>query len=230
MNQVLYRHLGNISYANAYHFQENIFNRNVNIKAGKINNAETENHFLLCEHHHVITIGKSGEQSNLLVNNEFLQNRGVEFYRTNRGGDITYHGPGQIVGYPVLDLEKLGLGVRSYSETLEECIIEVLKNYNFSAGRINGMTGVWLDYQKAYKARKICAMGIRVSRYISMHGFAFNINTDLSYFNLIVPCGISGKAVTSLKNEIGKEINMTEVVMYVKQSFEKVFGIKLVNQ
>jgi len=229
MKQVFFRHLGSISYKDALSIQEQLFNVNVDIKSGKIKDKPTKNHFLLCEHHPVITLGKSGDQNNLLVNNEYLKTKGVEFYKTNRGGDITYHGPGQLVGYPILDLESLGLSVRSYSEALEETIIFTLKHYGFEAGRIKGMTGVWLDYNHPVKARKICAMGIRVSRYISMHGFAFNINTDLSFFSLIVPCGITGKAVTSLKNELGLEINMSEVVNHVKQSFEKVFGIRLDN-
>ncbi|NLJ06441.1 MAG: lipoyl(octanoyl) transferase LipB [Sphingobacteriales bacterium] len=229
MKKVIFHDLGRISYSPAFDIQEKIFQYNISVKTGKKSDSVIQNCFLICEHNHVITLGKSGDAGNLLFGREHLKNQGVEFFHTTRGGDITYHGPGQIVGYPIIDLEAFHLSVRQYAEALEEMIILTLDHYQLKGGRIKGMTGVWLDHDHPVKARKICAMGIKVSRYITMHGFAFNVNTDLNYFNLIIPCGITGKSVTSLQKELQREIDMEEAKRYVKQSFEKVFGTMLVN-
>jgi len=229
MLEIQFKNLGKISFEEGFSYQENLFKYNTDIKSGKIINGHLKNCFITCEHNHVITLGKSGDADNLLVNEKALAARGIEFFRTTRGGDITYHGPGQIVGYPILDLEQLKLSVKAYSEALEETIIQAISMFGLKGGRIPGMTGVWLDEKHPYKARKICAIGIKVSRYITMHGFAFNVNTDLRYFDLIIPCGINGKSVTSVQKELNMVINMTNAINYVKQSFEKVFGIKLVD-
>ncbi|MFP4470848.1 MAG: lipoyl(octanoyl) transferase LipB, partial [Bacteroidales bacterium] len=190
--------LGRIGYREAWDFQEKLFRENME---NKIHSRPTKNYLIFCEHNHVYTLGKSGSENNLLVNNTQLQKLGVEFFKTNRGGDITYHGPGQIVGYPILDLEPLGLGIKSYIHLLEESIIGVLAAYGLKGERLNGATGVWLDAQSPGRARKICAIGVRASRHITMHGFAFNVNTDLNFFKMINPCGFTDKSVTSLQNE-----------------------------
>lgn len=229
MNEVKFYDLGKIGFHQAFEIQEKYFYQNIEIKRGLSPQKKTENYFLMCEHEPVITLGKSGNYDNLLINKDFLKQKGIEFFHTTRGGDITFHGPGQIVGYPILDLENFRMSVRQYAEALEEVIICTLAYYNLKGGRIKGLTGVWLDADHPVKARKICAMGIKISRYVTMHGFAFNVNTDLSYFDLIIPCGISGKSVTSLKRELNQEIDFEESKQYVKQSFEKVFGIMLVN-
>ncbi|MBT7996975.1 MAG: lipoyl(octanoyl) transferase LipB, partial [Bacteroidetes bacterium] len=204
--------LGQIKYGDALAIQEGVFNDYLASKRHDNTNSiiELDGQFFLCEHKHVITLGKSGAIENLLLNNDELKHKGVEFFHASRGGDITYHGPGQIVGYPILDLNRFGLTVKEYVNLLEEMIIYTLRDYDIDAGRINGMTGVWLDYSNLKFARKICAIGVKVSRWISMHGFAFNIQTDLSYFNTIVPCGIKDNAVTSLSKELGYSVDLNE--------------------
>jgi lipoyl(octanoyl) transferase len=195
-------------------------------------NAElqTQNYLLFVEHPPVFTLGKSGNIDNVLLSEERLKQRGIEFYRTNRGGDITFHGPQQIVGYPILDLEKFDTDIGHYLRNLEEIIILALAEYGIAAGRSKGETGVWIDPDIKGKERKICAIGVRCSRWITMHGFAFNVNTDLNYFNLIIPCGIQNKQVTSLKKELGKEINFEEVKEKVKNNFQKVFDVELITE
>ncbi|MDA3780834.1 MAG: lipoyl(octanoyl) transferase LipB [Bacteroidales bacterium] len=183
---------------------------------------------LFCEHPHVYTLGKSGQQNNLLVNDEFLRKINAKYYKINRGGDITYHGPGQIVGYPIIDLEKFNLQVKQYIAKLEDSIIYTLKEYNIESGRISGSTGVWLDGESS-KARKICAIGVKASRFITMHGFAFNINTDLQYFNHINPCGFLDKGVTSLEKELGKKVDIEDVKDKLKVNMQKVFGMKILE-
>jgi len=182
-----------------------------------------ENNFIFCEHPHVFTIGKSGNNNNLLVDKIFLEKIHATVYHINRGGDITYHGPGQIVGYPILDLEDFGLGVKQYIYQIEETIIRTLKAYDINATRLAGATGVWLDINTP-KVRKICAIGVRVSRGITMHGFAFNINTDLKYFSYINPCGFTDKGVTSLQKELGKPIDIKGVKEKIKENFLTVFS------
>lgn len=232
--KVEFRHLGSMAYQEAWDYQEELLQQNLEIKknnrdkelAGVSEGLEqTHNHFLLVEHPPVFTLGKSGHMENLLVNNEYLKSKGISFYKTNRGGDITYHGPGQIVGYPILDLERLKPDIVLYMRNLEEVIIRTLAEYGIVADRSAGETGVWLDQDIPHKARKICAMGVRTSRWITMHGFALNVNTDLSYFNLIIPCGIQNKQVTSMEKELGHQVSLSEVEAKIKHHMESVFGI-----
>lgn len=189
----------------------------------------TQNYLLFVEHPPVFTLGKSGNINNVLLSEERLQQRGIEFFRTNRGGDITFHGPQQIVGYPILDLEKFDTDIGHYLRNLEEVVILTLGDYGIEAGRSKGETGVWIDPGSKGRERKICAIGIRCSRWITMHGFAFNINTDLNYFNFIIPCGIQNKQVTSLQKELGREVDFEEAKEKVRRNFEKIFDVELVN-
>ena len=211
--KVRFEDLGLIDYKQCWEYQENLFAEIVERKSENrrenLNNV-TPNYLLFCEHPHVYTLGKSGDKSNLLVNEESLKSRGATFYKINRGGDITYHGPGQIVGYPILDLDNFFADIHKYLRLLEEAIILTLKEYGLEAERSEGETGVWFDVGTP-KARKICAFGVKTSRWVTMHGFAFNVNSDLSYFENIIPCGITDKKVTSLKKELGKEIDLEEV-------------------
>ncbi|MEO8087429.1 MAG: lipoyl(octanoyl) transferase LipB, partial [Bacteroidota bacterium] len=188
---------------------------------------QTSNYLLFCEHPHVYTLGKSGKENHLLINDEQLKNNDAEYFRINRGGDITYHGPGQLVGYPILDLENFFTDIHKYLRYLEEAIILTLKEYGIEGGRIKGLTGVWLDSTDDERARKIAAFGVRCSRWITMHGFAFNINTDLSYFGNIIPCGIQDKAVTSLEREIGRKADMEEIKNKVRTHLANLFDMKL---
>ncbi len=221
--KVIYQDLGLIDYADAWKLQEEIFANTVNIKVLNRSNVdaaptETPNYLLLCEHPHVYTLGKSGKPENLLVNQQQLAAIHAVYYKINRGGDITYHGPGQLVGYPIIDLDNFFTDIHKYLRFLEEAIINVCAHYGIKAGRYDGYTGVWLDADKA-NARKICAMGVRCSRWVTMHGFAFNVNTNLDYFKHIVPCGIDDKAVTSLKQELGHEVEMAEVKLLFNNYF-----------
>ena len=235
--EVSYRHLGRIAYKEAWEYQESLMQINLDIKknnrdlelAGSTEGMQaTQNYFLLCEHTPVFTLGKSGAMENLLVNNQYLIDKGIEFFKTNRGGDITFHGLGQIVGYPILDLERIKPDIVLYMRNLEEVIIRTIAEYGIEGTRSEGETGVWLDVDIPHKARKICAMGVRTSRWITMHGFALNVNTDLSYFQLIIPCGIQNKQVTSMAKELGHEVNIAEVEEKIRFHTEAVFGIKLI--
>jgi lipoyl(octanoyl) transferase len=216
--------LGNKDYKETWDYQEQLFKQIVDIKLEKRNNSnlETPNHFLFVEHPHVYTLGKSGDISNLLLSEKQLEAKGATFYKINRGGDITYHGPGQIVGYPILDLENFFTDIHKYLRLLEETIILTLAEYNIKGTRSEGETGVWLDVGTPF-ARKICAMGVRASRWVTMHGFALNVNADLGYFDNIIPCGIRGKAVTSLHVELGKKINEQEVKEKIIKHFQNLF-------
>jgi lipoyl(octanoyl) transferase len=239
--QIIFRDLGMMEYQAAWDYQEGLLKENVAMKAAIANRQlatgstpedesllESTIHYLLfTEHPPVYTLGKSGKMSNVLLGDEDLKEKGIAFFHTNRGGDITYHGPGQIVGYPILDLEKFGTDIGKYLRRLEEVIILTLQEYGIVAGRSTGETGVWLDMGVPGRERKICAIGVRCSRWITMHGFAFNVKTDLSYFNHIIPCGIVNKQVTSLEKEIGREVDMEEVKEVVKKNFENVFDAKL---
>ncbi len=182
-----------------------------------------KNHFLLVEHPHVYTLGKSGDENNLLAAGDFLKKIEATYYKINRGGDITYHGPGQLVGYPIIDLEHYKIGVREYIEKMEDAIIATIADFGLIGGRKEGATGVWLDSDHKVRARKICAIGVRVSRYVTMHGFALNVNTDMRYYNYINPCGFASSAVTSLQQELEKEIPMNEVKNLVKEKFNKIY-------
>jgi len=227
--KVKYQNLGLIPYKTAWDIQEEYFDEILSIKLlnKKLKeNQPTHNHLLFCEHPHVYTLGKSGKAAHLLVNEEQLKAKGAEFYHINRGGDITYHGPGQITGYPILDLDNFGLSIKNYIFGLEEVLIRVLKHYDIVTGRSEGETGVWLEKDKPQKARKIGAIGARISSLVTMHGFALNVNTNLDYYNYIVPCGIQDKGVTSLQKELGKEIEMEEVKELLLQEFVSVFGMK----
>ena len=232
MHTIHFKDLGTIRYADAFAYQQELFNLNTAIKlsnreVGNNGIQPTTDYLLFCEHPHVITLGKSGKQNNLLLNEEQLIKAGIEYYPTTRGGDITYHGPGQIVGYPIIDLEHYFNDVHKYMYYLEELIILTLKDYGMKGGRVKGMTGVWLDHDKPYLARKICAMGVKISRWITMHGFALNVNTNLDYFNYIIPCGITGKAITSMQKELHNQINIEDVKKRLKLNFSGLFKVKL---
>jgi lipoyl(octanoyl) transferase len=232
-NQTIVRDLGIIDYQEAWDYQENLFNEIVSQKAvnrdlPQCEQTEKFNYFLFCEHPHVYTLGKSGSEDNLLVNYIQLQAKDAKFYKINRGGDITYHGPGQIVGYPILDMEEFGIGVKEYIHKLEEAIILTLKEYGIESGRLDGAIGVWLDAGVPGKARKICAIGVRTSRYVTMHGFAFNVNTNLDYFNHINPCGFTDKGVTSLEKELGDKQDFEKVKGDVLRNIQEVFQMKFI--
>ena len=230
MQSAKFKDIGLIEYKKAWEFQEVFFNKTLEIKSKNRNegtNVKTENHLIFCEHPHVYTLGNSGNQNNLLVNEEYLKSRGASFYKTNRGGDITYHGPGQIVGYPIFDLDNFFNDIGKYLRLLEECIILTLAEYGIKGERSKGETGVWIDVGD-HNARKICALGVKTSRWVSMHGFAFNVNTDLSFFENIIPCGINDKQVTSLQKELGEEINIENTKGKLKKNIEHVFDLKLI--
>ena len=232
--KVAFIHLGSKDYQEVWDYQERLFNETVNVKisnrkANEAGQVLTSNYLIFCEHPHVYTLGKSGNENNLLANEAFLKEKKASFYRINRGGDITYHGPGQIVGYPILDLDHFFTDIHKYLRLLEEAVINTLKEYGIVAGRIEGLTGVWLDWEVKEKARKICALGVKSSRWVTMHGFAFNVNTNLEYFNYIVPCGIPDKAVTSLEKELGRKMNMTEVEEKLKKHLAAVFEMELID-
>jgi lipoyl(octanoyl) transferase len=237
MKGIQFRDLGVIEYGEAWRLQEELMQQNLVVKADWYGRPDTErqaemsteNHLLFCAHPNVYTLGKSGHMENLLVNDSRLKELNVSFYKTNRGGDITYHGPGQIVGYPIFDLEQFFTDLGKYMRSLEEVIIRTLAVYGIKGDRLPGATGVWLDPDVPYKARKICAMGVRCSRWVTMHGFAFNINTKLDYFNYIVPCGISDKSVTSMEKELGRRIDEEEVKNILKKEFEYVFNAKITS-
>ena len=229
---VSFRDLGLAPYKETWDFQEELFERNVQRKLqnrleGKADGEGTEDVLLFVEHPHVYTLGKSGDAFHLLVSEEKLKEIGATYYPINRGGDITYHGPGQIVGYPLLDLEHFFTDIHKYMRYLEEAIIRTIAHYGIVGGRIEGLTGVWLDIDDPKKARKIAALGVKCSRWLTMHGFAFNVNTDLNYFNHIVPCGITDKKVSSLSNELGREMDMDEVKRILLQELADVFQFEI---
>jgi lipoyl(octanoyl) transferase len=225
MQKVLFRDLGKMEYRQAWDYQEELLRENVRIKSEAGTN--TLNYLLFVEHPPVYTLGKSGHKENILIDEQQMKEKGMEFFHTNRGGDVTFHGPGQIVGYPVLDLEKFYTDIGRYLRSLEETIILLLEEYGIPAGRSAGETGVWIEAGIRGRERKICAIGIRCSRWITMHGFALNINTDLSYFGNIVPCGIPGKQVTSLEKELGHPVPLQEIKDKLKRQFAKVFGVEM---
>lgn len=232
MNKIIsFQDLGFKNYKDTWDLQEELFQKTIDIKIKNRReqlNLSTPNHLLFVEHPHVYTLGKSGDLSNLLLSESQLKSRGATFYKTNRGGDITYHGPGQIVGYPILDLENFFTDIHKYLRLLEETIILTLADYGISSSRSEGETGVWLDVNGPF-ARKICALGVRSSRWVTMHGFALNINADLGYFDNIIPCGIRGKSVTSLNVELGKDkVEEREVKEKLKSHFSTLFEAELV--
>jgi lipoyl(octanoyl) transferase len=233
-NQTHFIDLGLIDYRQAWDYQTDLFNKTLEVKKQNRdldtgNQLPTTNYLLFCEHPNVYTLGKSGDEKNLVIKKEELLTIGASYYPINRGGDITYHGPGQLVVYPVIDMENFFTDIHQYMRLLEEAVIQTLNEFKIAAGRINGLTGVWIDFENEKRARKICALGVKTSRWVTMHGLALNVNTDLTYFNHIVPCGIDDKAVTSLEKEIGKPIEMMLVKSLMKEKIVSLFGMTLVN-
>ena len=236
---VIFEDLGIINYKSAWDYQEELVKKNLEIKAEarrayssqlKAQSSQqlaTTHHLLFCEHPPVYTLGKSGHIENVLLSEVEMEDKEIEFFRTNRGGDITFHGLQQIVGYPILDLEKFYTDIGKYLRSLEEVIILTIAEYGIKGDRSKGETGVWIEPGIPGKERKICAMGIRCSRWITMHGFALNVNTDLSYFNNIIPCGIVNKQVTSIEKELGYKVDFEETKEKVKKNFEKVFDVEI---
>jgi lipoyl(octanoyl) transferase len=221
-----------IDYKQAWDYQLELFDKILKIKAqnrelSPDNQLATSNYLIFCEHPHVFTLGKSGDENNLLVKKDQLHTIMATYHQTNRGGDITYHGPGQIVGYPVIDMENFFTDIHKYMRFLEEAVIQTLNEYGIASGRIPGLTGVWIDHENEKRARKICALGVKTSRWVTMHGFAFNVNTDLKYFDYIVPCGIDDKAVTSLEKELGRAIEIREVQGVLRKKIIDQFGMEL---
>jgi len=233
--RVQFRDLGMIDYKSAWDLQEKLLFENVAVKtAARSMDRDmdplaipTVHHLLFCEHLPVYTLGKSGDLSHILISDNEMKEKGIAFFHTNRGGDITFHGPGQLVGYPIMDLEKYYTDIGKYLRNLEEVMILVMSEYGLKGERSKGETGVWIDPGIKGRERKICAMGVRCSRWITMHGFAFNVNTDLEYFSHIIPCGIEHKSVTSLQKELGRSMDMDEVREKLKRRFEEVFACSL---
>ncbi len=228
-NKVFFQDLGVMDYKEAWDYQEKLFKGITDLKMHNRSHPEeekqTDNYLLFCEHPHVYTLGKNGSENNLLANLLELQQKEATFYKINRGGDITYHGPGQIVGYPILDLDNFSPDIHQYVANLEEAVIKTIAEYGLKGERLKGASGVWLDASIPAKARKICAIGIRSSRWVTMHGFAFNVNTDLSYFELINPCGFTDKKATSMQAELNKHIPLEEVKSGLKQHLRDIFDM-----
>ncbi|MEP1085592.1 lipoyl(octanoyl) transferase LipB [Algoriphagus sp.] len=239
MNEIInkkveFRDLGLLDYQAAWDYQEKLFAETVALKISNrtldpADQSPSNNYMLFVEHPHVFTLGKSGKEENLLLDEQGLEKHQALYYKINRGGDITYHGPGQLVGYPILDLDNFFTDIHKYLRLLEEAIILTLADYGVVAGRIEGLTGVWLDHLEQKNPRKICAMGVKSSRWVTMHGFAFNVNADISYFGHIIPCGIDDKAVTSLHLELGKPVNMEHVKARVKQHLIELFEMERIE-
>ncbi|HRG78105.1 MAG TPA: lipoyl(octanoyl) transferase LipB [Cyclobacteriaceae bacterium] len=226
--------LGQIDYQQAWDYQTNLFQSILDVKSqnrvlAPNEQLSTNNFLLFCEHPHVFTLGKSGDEKNLLVKKEELHTIEATYYHINRGGDITYHGPGQIVVYPIIDMENFFTDIHKYMRLLEESVIQTLAEFNIKAGRISGLTGVWIDFEDTTKARKICALGVKTSRWVTLHGLAFNVNTDLNYFKYIVPCGINDKAVTSLEKELGNQQDMELVKSILRNKLSDLFEMEIIN-
>lgn len=237
--KICFEDLGLMEYKKAWDYQESLFKKNLEIKSAVYSlphaantkfTTATQHYLLFTEHPPVYTLGKNGNSNHVLLNQEELLAKNISYFQTNRGGDITFHGPGQLVGYPILDLEKFETDLGKYLRNLEEVIILTLAEFGISAGRSPGETGVWIEPDVPGRERKICAMGVRSSRWITMHGFALNVNTDLSYFNHIIPCGIANKQVTSIQNELKQLMNIEHVKEKIKSNFEKVFGATILSE
>ena len=222
-SEIVFRDLGVMDYGDAWAYQEERFNRLVEFKRDPGDREMPSQYLLFCEHPHVYTLGKSGNEANLLIRQDLLKKIRASYYRTNRGGDITYHGPGQVVGYPILDLEVLGIGLKDYITLLENAIVELLEGYGISASHKEGATGVWLNGDHPGKARKICAIGVRSGRHVTMHGFALNVNTDLEYFTYINPCGFEADSVTSMEKEVGRPLDMDRVKQVLREILMRKF-------
>jgi lipoyl(octanoyl) transferase len=234
---VIFKDLGIVDYKSAWDYQETLLQQNLSIKVAnrsvdknEMDNQSTTHYFLMCEHTPVYTLGKSGSRENILISEAEMESKGIEFFNTNRGGDITFHGLQQLVGYPIIDLEKYYTDIGKYLRNIEEVIILTLAEYGIVGERSKGETGVWIMPNVKGEERKICAIGVRCSRWVTMHGFALNVNTDLNYFNYIVPCGIQNKQVTSIQKELGKNINFEEVKQILKQKFQLVFNANCVQE
>lgn len=231
---VLFEDLGIIDYKKAWDYQEELHKKVVDIKLKNRehvpeNQIPTPNYLLYCEHPHVYTLGKSGSEENLLLNESQLEEKNATFYKINRGGDITYHGPGQLVVYPIFDLENFFTDIHKYLRFLEEAVILTLQEYGIKGGQVNGLTGVWIDGEDPLKARKICAMGVKCSRWITMHGIGFNVNSELEYFKNIIPCGIDDKAVTSMEKELGRKVDMPELKKKLLDNLANIFDFDYVS-
>jgi lipoyl(octanoyl) transferase len=231
---VLYQDIGLREYGDAWNLQEHIFRQLVTTKLNGYQGTSADKNsgsgtLIFVEHPHVYTLGKNGSENNLLIDYLQLQAKDAKFYKTDRGGDITYHGPGQIVGYTIFDLEKIRISLKEYINRLEEAVIITISQFGIAGSRLEGATGVWLDSDSKGKARKICAIGVKASRFITMHGFAFNVNTDLTYFNYINPCGFTDKGVTSLEKELGAKQDFEEIKLLIKINLQKVFDLKWIN-
>ena len=233
--------LGSIDYKKAWDYQEKLFAETVQMKISnrkkpEVEQVKTPNYLLFCEHPHVYTLGKSGDPENLLLNEAGLKEINATYYKINRGGDITYHGPGQLVCYPIIDLENFFTDIHKYLRFLEEAVILTCAEFGLKAGRIKGLTGVWIDFDEPedknipWNPRKICALGVKTSRWVTMHGLAFNINTQLEYFQKIIPCGIDDKAVTSLSKELGHRVDNSEVTEILKSHIVTIFGMSISSQ
>tara|TARA_Y100000816_G_scaffold54648_1_gene35342 strand:- start:4870 stop:5580 length:711 start_codon:yes stop_codon:yes gene_type:complete len=228
---VKYKSLGLINYEESWKKQESIFNKIIDTKIKNRNlqkEIKTDNYILSCSHPHVYTLGKSGDEKNLLIDKNIIEKKNLEFFKINRGGDITYHGPGQIVIYPILDLENFFTDIHKYLRSLEEAVILTLKEYNIESGRIKNYTGVWIDIESD-TPRKICALGVKTSRWVTMHGLALNVNTDLNFFKNIIPCGINDKEVTSISKEVGQVIKIKDVEKKLLNNLSKVFEFKILS-
>ena len=223
---------GLIDYKECWEFQTDIFDaivqKKIFIRKGEIKNEITDNFLVFCEHPHVYTLGKTGEKTNLLLNEDLLKEKKATYYHINRGGDITYHGPGQLVGYPIFDLDNFFTDINKYLRLLEEAVILTLRDYNIKSSRVDGLTGVWIDGDDPVKSRKICALGVKLSRWVTMHGFALNVNTNLDYFSYVVPCGIVDKGVTSIEKELGTPQDLNEVQEKLTLHLSLLFGFKII--
>ncbi len=226
-NNIIFQDLGITPYKETWDYQEMIFQSLID---SKLNRNDSKSQYLIfCEHNHVYTLGKSGNSQNLLIAEHVCKSKNIDYYPIDRGGDITYHGPGQLVAYPIIDLEEFGIGIKRYISMLEDVVISVLDSYGIKGEKDEKAMGVWIDTDKPSKARKICAIGVKASRFVTMHGLALNVNTDLSYFSYINPCGFTDKPVTSMNIELGREINLNEVSHKMKIAFESIFGFKYVE-
>jgi lipoyl(octanoyl) transferase len=231
MRQVIFEDLGSIDYKEAWDYQEKLFKITVDQKMENRKSdlsIQTKNHLLFCEHPHVYTLGKSGSEENLLIKGVQLEEADAVFYKINRGGDITYHGPGQLVAYPIFDLDHFFSDIHKYLRFLEEAVILTLNEFGIKGTRVDGLTGVWLDDDKGQ--RKICAMGVKCARWVTMHGIGFNVNSDLNYFNNIVPCGIDDKAVTSMQKELGEKVDLDKVKEILKTNLSNIFDFDFVEE
>ena len=231
---VVYQDIGIRDYKDTWDFQENIFRKLIDNKVNRVHESATDEipapgTLIFVEHPHVYTLGKSGSENNLLIDYIQLQAKDAKFYKTDRGGDITYHGPGQIVGYPIFDLENIGIGLKDYIYRIEEAVILTIRDFGIKGTRLEGATGVWIDGDNKGRTRKICAIGVKSSRFVTMHGFAFNVNTDLTYFDYINPCGFTDKGVTSLERELGSKQDFGEIKLLVKNNLQRSFDLKWIN-